>query len=360
MARVFFRDGIRGVTWYLDYTSQSGKRIRESLGAISKGEAEAFLKNKEREIRRYRVSRILELPDLARPTFEALHEIYLDWHEQHHTSASTARIAGIFRNHYIPFFGHTPLDDISPRMGEKYKESRLAANPKTATLNKEITQLKAYINWCVSHEYTKRNRLRSLRTKKVADSRPPRWFTSEELALLYRHSKILAGDEAKKGRPVNSPIDDYAPVWRLMANTGLRRTEALTLKWQNVIGNSVRILSSEGERTKSGKWRQVPISEGAREALDTLARNKRKADKYVLPRIRPEALSKAFARSVKRAELDGSLHCLRHTFAASLVMQGVDIYTIQKLLGHQSIGVTQKYAHLAPGYLQDAVKDLHL
>jgi len=53
-----------------------------------------------------------------------------------------------------------------------------------------------------------------------------------------------------------------------------------------------------------------------------------------------------------------SLHTLRHTFASHLVMNGTDVYTVQKLLGHSSIKTTEIYAHLAPDFLKAAVQKL--
>ena len=48
-------------------------------------------------------------------------------------------------------------------------------------------------------------------------------------------------------------------------------------------------------------------------------------------------------------------HTLRHTFASWLVMQGIDLFTVKELLGHQTIAMTERYAHLAPDAMRGAV-----
>jgi site-specific recombinase XerD len=59
---------------------------------------------------------------------------------------------------------------------------------------------------------------------------------------------------------------------------------------------------------------------------------------------------------VKQAGIENfHWHDLRHTFASRLVTNGVDLYTVSKLMGHQSLAMTQRYAHLAPDYLKSAV-----
>src|SRR5271169_2635075 len=70
------------------------------------------------------------------------------------------------------------------------------------------------------------------------------------------------------------------------------------------------------------------------------------------PRIR---LTCTFAN----AKIAGfSWHCLRHTFASRLVMAGVDIRTVQELLGHKTIAMTVRYSHLAPKHTLAAVERL--
>jgi len=84
---------------------------------------------------------------------------------------------------------------------------------------------------------------------------------------------------------------------------------------------------------------------------------------YVFPgRLKGQRMTdlpKEWEQWLKKVEIDNfKWHDLRHTFASRLVMAGVDLYTVSKLLGHHSLGMTQRYAHLAPDYLQSAVNSL--
>ena len=68
----------------------------------------------------------------------------------------------------------------------------------------------------------------------------------------------------------------------------------------------------------------------------------------------------AFRSAIDRSGIetpDGQCaHILRHTYASHFLMNGGDILTLQKILGHSSLLVTSRYAHLSPDYLQDAIK----
>jgi integrase len=119
----------------------------------------------------------------------------------------------------------------------------------------------------------------------------------------------------------------------------------------------IYIVSTNASRTKSGRWRDVPISPGAQVALDLLAGEN---GEFVLPRMTGPSLSRAFRKALERAGLAGRLHDLRHTFCSQLAQQGVPLRTIQVLAGHQSYATTEVYAHLSRHHLEVAVGDLRL
>lgn len=91
--------------------------------------------------------------------------------------------------------------------------------------------------------------------------------------------------------------------------------------------------------------------------LETLRALKRSADSpYVFPSEPPDKL---FTKVCQQAGVDDfTWHCLRYTFASRLVMAGVDIRTVAKLMGHKTIQMTMRYAHLAPEHEADAVERL--
>jgi len=70
--------------------------------------------------------------------------------------------------------------------------------------------------------------------------------------------------------------------------------------------------------------------------------------------------SAAFRSAIERCGIqlpEGQLtHVLRHTFASHFMMNGGNILTLQRILGHSSLAMTMKYAHLAPEHLQEAIK----
>jgi integrase len=114
----------------------------------------------------------------------------------------------------------------------------------------------------------------------------------------------------------------HAPAWKWLANTGLRRGEALMQRRElGEGGDHLRVLSRKEARTKSGKWREIPLfsrrAGGARRRSTPLLGDR----DYVLPRVTPpQGLSKAAAKCIARAGLEGGIHTLRHTFGTHLAL----------------------------------------
>lgn len=136
-----------------------------------------------------------------------------------------------------------------------------------------------------------------------------------------------------------------ADMIRFAALTGLRRGEQLALKPEQIRRKSVFLTSD----TKSGKPRAVPLPPEAA----AIARKR-------LPwGIGAPLLRKRFVEARSASGMDGvRWHDLRHTYASWLVQAGKPLGAVRDLLGHSSLAVTNKYSHLAPTHLRDAIKAL--
>ena len=136
----------------------------------------------------------------------------------------------------------------------------------------------------------------------------------------------------------------YAAVL-LSITTGLRQGELYRLAWADV---------SEAERwavlgqTKNGDPRGVPLVAAALEALRALPRNNE--------RLFPFDLTKAWRAAMRRAEIsDFRWHDLRHSAASHLAKSGANAVEIATLLGHRTLGMVRRYAHLANGHTRSLV-----
>ena len=113
--------------------------------------------------------------------------------------------------------------------------------------------------------------------------------------------------------------------------------------------------------SKSGEDYHVPMNDELRTLLRALP--SRLKSRWVFPSDSGDTpldprnyLNRVFRPALQRARIENfRWHDLRHTFASRLVMRGVDIRTVQELMGHKTLAMTMRYAHLAPDHLQVAV-----
>jgi site-specific recombinase XerD len=144
----------------------------------------------------------------------------------------------------------------------------------------------------------------------------------------------------------------------LSLHTGMRAGEQFGLTWEQV-SLERKIISLP--KTKNGTARHIPLNSIAMSALRAL---KTEEHGHIFPSSRKEGEGLQGSRgwfnaALRDAKVTGyTWHCNRHTFASRLVMAGVDIRTVGELLGHKSLSMTMRYAHLAPAHNAAAVDRL--
>lgn len=330
MATIEWRKGKRGRYAYLQWSDNEGQH-RESLGAVSEEEAETRRIVKEAELRTGK--RIIS----TAPLVGVVAVMYLEWHKVQFPD-SHYRTEQIVNDHIVPAFRYVAADQLAIRQVEKWGNDR-AQIVASSSAAKEVRTLKAMLNWAIRNEVIDYAPATKATPPQDVVSRPMHWYSMEELQALY-----------------SAASGTWRAAWQLMVNTGMRRGEASLLRWENVKPDSLVLLSEEESRTKSRKWREIPLTGNARAALETLKNDK----PYVLPVVTKNAITMTFRRDAARANVGGSVHSLRHTYGTHLALKGTPVRTLQKLMGHASITTTEKYLHVAERHLKDAMTGFEL
>ncbi|WP_280324889.1 tyrosine-type recombinase/integrase [Pseudomonas sp. BN102] len=201
------------------------------------------------------------------------------------------------------------------------------------TLNNRLGYLKAVFNELYQlGEIEYRNPLERVRPIKLQE-RALSFLSLEEIAVL------LEALDARDGSP-HPPI-----IARVCLATGARWGEVEGLDPALVRNSTVTFANTKSKRTRT-----IPINAELEKALKAhLARHGHFTH-----------CMETFRRVLRATKLNvpqgQASHILRHTFASHFIMNGGNILTLQKILGHTSLTMTMRYAHLSPDHLQDAVR----
>lgn len=337
MARIYSWTGKKGTYWYLDY-AVDGRRVRKQVSK-SKRLAELALADVQVKLERKELGFQTKDRNLAQFIAE-----YLDYTKTNKSHGSYVRNEIVLRT-FSEFAKVERLLAVTPQLIESYKKFRSEGGTKASTINTELNTIKAMLNRAVALGYLSRNPCREVKKLK-APRKQVRFLSKDEV-----HQLLKAGN----GR--------MGPIIEVLLYTGLRRDELTHLTWADVDlqRRIVAVQAKDGWHPKDYEVRHIPMAPRLHDLLRSLPRNG--SDWIFATRDGgPHAghiLSRDFRKLVKLCAIKGaSLHTLRHTFASHLVMNGTDVYTVQKLLGHSSIKTTEIYAHLAPDFLKAAVEKL--
>jgi integrase len=186
-----------------------------------------------------------------------------------------------------------------------------------------------------------------------------RWHTAgvvanptatQKLKRLSNHrERFLSAEETQQliAAVNQSPNPQLRFIIPFLLLTGARKREVLDARWRDV----------DKERsfwripiTKSGRERHVPLSAAAITLLQRIPRTKKSEWVFVNPKTHTPYVSIFYSWNTARTAArlgDVRLHDLRHSFASFLVNAGCSLYEVQKILGHASVNMTQRYSHLS-------------
>ena len=327
----------RGGVWWIRYTGLDGKQKRESSGSKKFSEAELLLVKRKQAVGKGEEPEVKPIPNYS---FRELSEKYQTWISGRQNSA---KVKGYIIGQLLSVYGDIPLKRFNTAIVDQLQTDLINKGYKPSSNNKVTNVLKHMFNKALDWEMVTEDVLKRIRkVKPLRDG--------------AKRLRFLSVDEAQF--LVNCCDEHLKPVVITALNTGMRRGEILSLTWDRV---DLRHGFIKLDKTKNGERRDIPINDTLKATLQGL---KRRLD---IPHVfydsaagKPyQDVKRSFHTALRRSKIqDFHFHDLRHTFASHLVMAGVDITTVSRLLGHKSLTMTLRYAHLAPNHLQNAVSVL--
>lgn len=271
--------------------------------------------------------------------------LYLDHHLiPKGKPSSVVAFRGLLDRHVLPALGRFKVAEVT-RADVEALHRAMKAKPVTA--NRALAAVSAIMVFAERCEIRSPGSNPARYVQKYREQRRERFLSPEEMGRL--------GDALAEAERAGTQLPGTILAVRLLALSGMRRSEVLTLKWDylDLERACIRLPDS-----KTGR-KTVPLGAAA---LDLLAAVPRiEGNPYVCPGDRPAAplvgIDKAWARLCKSAGLAGvRIHDLRHSWASTGAAAHLGLHVIGKVLGHSSTSTTQRYAHLADDPMRAAAE----
>jgi len=336
--------------WEVDVvlTLPDGRRTRDRRKAPVSTRSDALRWGRERE--RELLVRGPQTPRKEVPTLEEFAPRFLDGY----ATANRQKPSGIaaketvLRIHLLPRLGAKQLDQITNEDVQLLK-SKLRGKA-TKTVNNVLSVLKTLLGVAVEWG--------------VVDRVP----CTVRLLRTTNPSEALFHDFDEFERLVNAArrIDGRTLLIVLLGGeAGLRCGEMMALEWTDIdlSKRQLWVKRSEWKREvtvpKGGRSRLVPMTARLAEALRT--HRHLRGDRVLAQEDGQPLTQKVVGGHVRRAArlanlANGGVHVLRHTFCSHLAMRGAPARAIQELAGHKDLSTTQRYMHLSPRAIEEAIR----
>lgn len=256
-----------------------------------------------------------------------LSELIEKWHDSHGRHLKDGENRLLMVRNMCSRLKNPRASEIDADLFLAYRNERLSSGVSANTVNHEQTYLNAIFNELIRiGDWGEANPVAKVKKLKL-DEVELKYLSLDEITELLG---VLQGSTS-----------DAHHIARICLATGARWGEAERITGEQVKPGLIRF-----GHTKNSKGRAVPIDAALYESLPQ-GKGRLFRDGY-----------KTFQRLAEQCSFDlpkGQLtHVLRHTFASHFMMNGGNILTLQKILGHGSLNMTMRYAHLAPEHLEEA------
>ncbi|MBN2845530.1 MAG: site-specific integrase [Deltaproteobacteria bacterium] len=350
----------RGIAWQIDYVDPIGKRVRKTFK--KKKEAEAEL---GKRVSLMAEGRYLDVKKDYRTTFE---ELLIKYEENFGNQTSFRTSKKKYVENFKKYFGdESLLANIryvhveTYRNGLRQKITRKKTLRKDASVNREMSCLHHLFSKGVEWEMLEQSpfdRGRSLLLKE--NNQRLRFLTEEEIKAL-----------------LDACPSHLREIVVCAINTGMRKGEILSLKWDQIRNGFIYL-----EKTKTNEARQIPVNDDLAELFKSIRNRQHLRSEYVFTYVNTGANLKhpaknrlklvqeagtpidgtkhSFNTALKRSGIkDFRFHDLRHTFASQMILKGASLKDVQEILGHKTMTMTLRYAHLSQEHKRQAINLLN-
>ena len=326
-----YKDPRTGI-YYANFVDASGKRVRKSLE--TRNRAVAAMKEGEFLTKR----KAQDSPKVPLEVFLARYRAFL----KETRKPPTIRIFERALRELLEYKKIELLDQITPAFLDGFALAQKAKIKKdtAAGLNRKVRAIKTAMRQAEFWDLLPVQKWERV-TKFKENKHRLEFHSPQEIAQILEACPSLA----------------LVAVVMLGCRAGLRRGEMAALKWAH-IDFARRGVWVAPHKTEKG--RLVPLATDLRAVL--IRAKKAAQSDYVIElgdgssRNSTGFISAYYRKTMKElVPFHCFLHKLRHTFASHLVQNGVDLYRVSKLMGHSSIKMTERYAHLAPPNFEEAI-----
>jgi len=318
--------------WWVRF-QHNGNRVQRSSSTTRKSQALSFLARAIEEERQRQ-----EL-GFKKVRFDVLCEEY----SQQHLPLLRPATRYNYLQHIEALKGHFAdryIDEVRKAHVAEFVAQKKRDGLKPPTIRRYLATLSSLFSFAERSGWLNQNPLARFDKRSLPEAPPRTRFLSRE---EYRRLLSAAQPHLK-------------PIIEMAVETGLRSEELLGLRWEYVDleRREVRLTV-----TKSKQPRVVPLSD---RAVAILVARPRIADSlfvFTNPSTghRYKTVKRAFQTACRRSGIeDFRFHDLRHTFASWAVQNGADLYRVSRILGHSTLQMTTRYAHLATEHLHEVVK----
>ncbi|QXE88128.1 site-specific integrase [Geomonas nitrogeniifigens] len=320
--------------FYMDYIHK-GVRVYKSTGKYTKRDAK-LAEAADKQRLHQEVSCAQQNKPVAVTLSKAIEQTYeAKWKTNKDAMGTYRRAQGL-----VEVMGDILIDSITEDTIEALICTLDVTGVQVATVNRYLATLKTILKY-------KKQPCDFIRLRKERKGRI-RVLSHEEVQQVVR---CLRNEEHLGNRPY---FHDVALLVEVLVDTGCRLSEVLNLRYEDVNfeSNLISIWINKGERPRS-----IPMTRRVRSILEGRQHGNPKPFRMM---VYQAEYAWNWARNHLKLNHDKEfvMHALRHTCASRLVNKGVDLYVVKEWLGHSSIQITERYAHLNPSKLADAVEVL--